>query len=79
MTRAAAILGAALALAGCIPSVDTPVRSDRGPPPQSLERIQRLPPADPQDRSANDARDRSVAARSDTYDAPPRRRTYPRR
>lgn len=79
MTRAAAILGAALALAGCIPSVDTPVRSDRGPPPQSLERIQRLPPADPQDRSANDARDRSDATRSDPYEAPPRRRTYPRR
>lgn len=47
MRRGAAILSAALAVAGCIPSVDAPVQRDTAPPPRALERIQRIPPNDP--------------------------------
>ncbi|WP_443019261.1 peptidoglycan DD-metalloendopeptidase family protein [Sphingomonas sp. 22R3R2A-7] len=52
------ILGTALAVAGCIPSVDAPVLRDEAPARASGERIQRLPRSD-------DARDRRSEAQSE--------------
>ncbi len=83
MKRGAVILGTALAVAGCIPSVDAPVLRDEVPARAPAERIQRLPRSDDDRARRSEAQserrsERGDFDRADTGRRPEQRRTVDR-